>query len=456
MSSIATPPVTQRRYTVDQHESMGYPMVPIGRTIGEQVVDDGDTRIVNYDSIGWQIQQVKAEERKIPSTILYDGYYGLMWQWKEAGFPDDGEVSFSRYNFLQAIGWVSNGRNTSGGKLTKPSGRHYSQLRDVCHTLMFTAYVRDLPGRNQGFTVLGNYDLVDDQPGPRGMGEDLPKRSRVVFNNEFVKRLKTQGPMVTMDLDLYLSLSTGAPRVLFRILSWMQHHGIDHMPLEPFFNRMGSVQKSYLPSVGRKLLDTAGAELIARNVLAAPPQYEKVDGEWHVVFPFGDPEKARYEDEVLVREAVMCGVNPSVAQELLVAHRSRFEEVMACVAAGAWRERANLPGAIHQWTRRSDYDLPTELVEGAMVLTNETDMYRAWIAKQQEAGIRRRGIDMEALGREVMASLRNRGVDRPRPILVQGLTRMRLNHLLDLPSFEWYQQRLRAGALEQEDRPIMG
>src|SRR5690606_34891343 len=118
-------------------------------------------RTVRFDAIGWQIEQPKGDEAKVPSTILYDGYYGLMWLWKEAGFPDDGEVHFSRYNFLQNLGWVSNGKNTSGGRLSKPSGRHYRQLRDVCHTLVRTVYFRETQGRSQGFNVLSSYDLQD-------------------------------------------------------------------------------------------------------------------------------------------------------------------------------------------------------------------------------------------------------------------------------------------------------
>src|SRR5690606_37989066 len=47
----------ERRFVVDQHESMGYPLVPIGRTIAEQVTETETHRTVRFDAIGWQIEQ---------------------------------------------------------------------------------------------------------------------------------------------------------------------------------------------------------------------------------------------------------------------------------------------------------------------------------------------------------------------------------------------------------------
>jgi hypothetical protein len=435
------------RVIVDQHETMGYPLCPMGRTLDAQITETDTKRRVEFERLGWRIEQPKNDEHNIPTTILYDVYYGLLWLFKEAGFPDDGEVYFSRYNFLQAIGWVSNGRNGSGGKLTKPSGRHYRQLRDVMHSLMFTAYVKDTPGRQQGFNVLSYYDLVEDQPGPRGMGEELPRRSKVILNKVFVQGLKSGAPLAEIDFDQYLGLSTGAPRVLHRFLSWMRHDKRESVSLGVLFDRIGSKQQNQVPAVARKILATAHKELIAHGVLAGEPEYERINGEWFITYPFTDPSKARAEDAILTREAISCGVAEAMAKELVVAHRVRFEEVLAAVAAGRVRDRDKLAGTIVSYTRRPDWAIPPEC-DGAQpkLLRCMADQYRDYLIAEQDRMVLEREVNLAALRNEIVRERTARGLPLPEnDWFLDGMIRLLLATMFDQISLAEFEMRQKAG-----------
>lgn len=443
------------RFTVDQHETMGYPLCPIGRTLDEQVIETSATRIINYDAIGWQIELPTGND--VPTTILYDVYYGFMWLWREAGFPDDGIIWFSRYNFLQSIGWVSNGRNGSGGRLVKPSGRHYQQLEDACRGLVHTMYSHKTTDRSRGYNVLIEYDLVADEPGRRPLGEQLPRRSKVVFNPAFIQRIKSGAPLVEMDLDRYLQLSTGAPRVLYRILSWMQHIGIDSLPLEPFMHRMGSVQKKYVPAVCRKILRRAVPELIAYGVLEKEPDYERgPSGEYYIVFAFADPDRVRRIDDALVREAVACGVNVNVARNLVVAHRERFLEVMVAVATGRIRASRHLAARIVAFTQQPTWTIPSNSPSLEQLRTSDSieDRYRAWIIDEQDRLVRAGQVDADVIRREIVDVYRRQNRETPPPEWhVEGLVRMVLSARLGMPTLAEYAARVAAGRVPQMALP---
>jgi hypothetical protein len=434
-----------RRFTVDQQETMGYPLCSLGRSAGDG--ENETEQLIKFDSIGWQIRPPSGVDRAGSST-LYDGYFGLMWLFKEAGYPDDGEVWFKQYNLLQTIGWVSNGRNTSGGKLTKPSGRHYNQLRDVCMTLMRTAYVREDESRKQGFNVLSFYDLQADQPGPRCAESDA-LRSHVVFNKAFVDRVKNGGPMVPMDLDLYLSLSTGAPRIMFRTLSWMQYNRMEALPLKAFFDRIGSVQRNYVPAVARKMFQAAHDELVARQVLLHEPTYEKVNGEWYISYPFADSKKARNEIDVLVREACTYGVSQSVAQQLAVSHRTTFADVMAGAAMGAFNDARTVAGSIVAHTQKG-WTIPVRKATGEQpsLLTSPLEAYQGYLAAERARRIQEEQVDVAAIRENVARCYVNeRNYEAPE-WFVEGMTRIYLNEQFALPSLDWFTERFKNGMFQ--------
>lgn len=447
-------PVVQvgQRFTYDQSDLMGYPFATVGNKL-EAFFDESDkTRGITYPAIDWRIEQPKELTGKIPSVLLYDVYFGLMFLWSLEGFPDHGEIRFSRYNFLQMIGWVSNGRSAAGGKRTTPSGRHYRQLLEAMKALHKTSFTQqnDQTSEGEGFSILQHYKLKADQPGRKAEGIDLPKNSLAIFSKPFVEKLKAGASAIKMDLDLYLSLSTGMPRVLFRTLSWMRWSGVNSIPIEVLFQRIGSIRQRYIPAVAKQTFDAAHDELRTLGFLAAEPDFEKIDDVWHVTYQFGDPVALRSEEDALVREAENYGVSLPVARELAVAHRERFRQVMAAVSSGRLKADRNIAGMIVSYTRHVDYALPIDQPRTPRLMSvGEVEiLYQTWLREEQERRLRDRpDISLAALRSEILENCAAQNLGEVEEWYIEGMIRARLSALFGLPSLQEFRNRMERGEI---------
>lgn len=439
------PAADGRRWSVDGQDLMGYPIVPVADTTRFEPNEDG-LAAVSFDKIAWHIIY-PSPNGKLPSSAIMDVYIGLMFLYYVQGFPADGKVYFSRYQLLQLIGWLSTARDSSGSRTVRPSGRHYRQLKRALLYLEGTRFVADDPNilqlgpdgarfvGMQGFPILQYARLVEEGTGPKG--ETITSGSSMVqFSEPFVKLLGNGARTTRLDFDLFLKLSTGTPRLLFRFLTWLQSRGQNTVKLGELFPRIGSTQQHFVAARARQILDKAHAELRQRGVLASDPVYEKVNGDYVVRYEFGDPTTAGVADDLLLRAATAFGVDSPVAQELVVAHRRQFERVLAGAVLGFIRPKETLPGMIVHYTRRG-YDVTPRSSAPAQItlgLGADDARYVPWLTEARERALAtRRDIDPDRIRAEIRAE--DEGAENPRPEwVVDGLLALRLDHLLGLPS----------------------
>lgn len=435
-----------RRWSVDGHELMGYPIVPVGDGTRFEPNEDG-IEAVSFDTIAWQILY-PAPKGKLPSSAIIDVYVGLMFLYYLQGFPADGRVYFSRYQLLNLIGWFSPGRDANGKRTRRPSGRHYRQLKRALLYLEGTRFVADDPvaiqfgpdGSRfvgmQGFPILQYVRLVEESPGFRGEIETTGS-SMVQFSEPFVALIGGGTRTIRLDFDLFLNLSTGTPRLLFRLLTWLQNRGRNEIPLEELLPRIGSTQKHFVAARARQILNKAHRELKEHGVLASDPVYEKVNGRYVVRYEFGDPSRFGTASNLLIRAAEAFGVDAKVARELAVAHRKQFERVLAATALEYLRPTQSLPGMIVHYTRRGYEILPRRMEppQLAIALPGDEHRYIDYLHQERERRLRERpDLDLARIRSEVEAQLPATS-NEPRPDWVlEGLALLRLDQLLGLPT----------------------
>lgn len=446
---------TTQRWTVDGEETIGYPLVPVGDQTHFEPGEDGLEQ-VSYPAIGLRIVYPNPTG-KLPSSAIVDVYTGLMFLYAAADFPEDGKLYFSRYQLLHLIGWFARGNGARNVRTVKPSGRHYWQLKAALNYLQGTRFFRETHGNAtligydgerfrgaDGYPILQYWRVVDEPTGPKSDEAPLSARSMVHFSEPFVAELAGGRRVAWMDLELFFSLSAGTPRLLYRTLTWMRTRGVRELPVQEVFQRLGSVQRLYVPSRAEQMLGKAHAELRAHGVLATDPQYEKREGgKWWVRYEFGDPRVLRAEEEVLVRQAEAYGVSIGTARELVVAHREQFEEVLAATTLGLIRPKVSLPRMIVHYTR---HGYKISATTGAREFQMSLDLgtpecrYLAWTKEERARRLARSHvIDAEKIRDELLATDQARGIMRPRWV-IDGLVAIRLNALLGIEAFESWQQ----------------
>lgn len=436
---------TPQRFTYEHRQTMGYPLVTLGSKVANRVSEGGISRLIDYKTIGWKIDQTKAEEVDIPGPLVYDVLYGLIYLLAQDGFPDDGVVRFSRYNLMQMIGWVANGRGGIADRKAQPSTRQYKQLRDACYTLKKTTFIRDEHGRSRAFDIVSMYDIQDDPPGRKKSGADMPRNSVVRFNPEFLEMLRDG---IKLDLDKYLGLYNRTTRVLFRTLNWMQAEGIRSISIEALFERVGSTQRRCIPSMAQLQFDKAHAELVENGILNEMPKFEMVEGDgWYINYAFATPTALPAENPY-VREALAFGVRETMAKELSIAHPVQFRRVVAAVSAGYLQASKSIAGMIVTYTRNPHFPLkisepPADIQEDAPI----HEQYRRWAAAERTARALRQGIDASQLRQDAIAAVQGEQlalVEGELEWLSEGMVSAQINCLTGIPTLAEYELNLAA------------
>jgi hypothetical protein len=442
--------------------TIGYPIVPVGKTTQAQSIADGNRKI-SFGTIGWQlVLPSRSAGDASPSTTVLDVYVGLLYLYALAGFPEDGRVNFSRYALLSLLRWVSHTTQDGAQVVVKPSGKHYRNLEDALMYLSQTLMVNknpdvvqyDIDGSpfqgSQGFPILQYYRLPKDSPGPRAERE-LQGRSYVVFSKAFTAMLGGGARVTQIDWGLYLSLPSGMPRHLFRFLTWLRQEGRSAPPIGEVFARVGSTQADHRPARARQILDKAHASLRRAGVLSADPAYEKdPSGQYCIRYAFGDPNQLLGDEEFLVRAARGLGVTESVARELAVANRQQLERVLAAAVLGFITPRNSLGSMIVHYTRRA---LPIREHPGQEQEPADLPLqgqgpdrgYISWLKKERDGFLKHApDVDEAAVWQRARAAARERSREQ-QDWVIEGLAAIRINSALNLETFSEYLDMQRPG-----------
>jgi plasmid replication initiation protein len=219
---------------------------------------------------------------RLPGTFDQDVYVELLHRYNEAGFPDDGVVTFTLHAFLRSIG-------------RRVDGRTYEQLRSALTRLERTilessgVYVaaseqEPLEGR---FTILSSVSIARRRLAEREqftlfpvLTASEPGDARVTIG-PVIRANIAAGHTVTLSASHYLSLTNPVARRLYRLLEVAREGGIVtwRVPLASLAEQLPLTQR--YPSHLQRVLQPAHEMLLAAGLLR-DAAFRQLNRDWLV------------------------------------------------------------------------------------------------------------------------------------------------------------------------------
>ncbi|HZE08052.1 MAG TPA: replication initiator protein A [Gemmatimonadaceae bacterium] len=219
---------------------------------------------------------------RLPGTFDQDVYIELLHRYHEAGFPEDGAISFTLHAFLRSIG-------------RRVDGRTYEQLRSALTRLERTilessgVYVaasdgQPLEGR---FTILSSVSIARRRLAEREqftlfpvLTASEPGDARVTIG-PLIRANIAAGHTVTLSVMHYLSLTNPVARRLYRLLEVAREEGMVawRVPLALLAEQLPLTQR--YPSHLQRVLQPAHEMLVAAGLLR-DAAFRQVNRDWLV------------------------------------------------------------------------------------------------------------------------------------------------------------------------------
>jgi plasmid replication initiation protein len=219
---------------------------------------------------------------RLPGTFDQDVYVELLHRYNEAGFPDDGVVTFTLHAFLRSIG-------------RRVDGRTYEQLRSALTRLERTilessgVYVaaseqEPLEGR---FTILSSVSIARRRLAEREqftlfpvLTASEPGDARVTIGPVLRANIAA-GHTVTLSASHYLSLTNPVARRLYRLLEVAREDGMVtwRVPLASLAEQLPLTQR--YPSHLQRVLQPAHEMLLAAGLLR-DAAFRQLNRDWLV------------------------------------------------------------------------------------------------------------------------------------------------------------------------------
>jgi plasmid replication initiation protein len=219
---------------------------------------------------------------RLPGTFDQDVYVELLHRYHEAGFPDDGVVTFTLHAFLRSIG-------------RRVDGRTYEQLRSALTRLERTilessgVYVaaseqQPLEGR---FTILSSVSIARRRMAEREqftlfpvLAASEPGDARVTIG-PVIRANIAAGHTVTLSASHYLSLTNPVARRLYRLLEVAREDGMVtwRVPLASLAEQLPLTQR--YPSHLQRVLQPAHEMLLAAGLLR-DAAFRQINRDWLV------------------------------------------------------------------------------------------------------------------------------------------------------------------------------
>jgi plasmid replication initiation protein len=219
---------------------------------------------------------------RLPGTFDQDVYVELLHRYHEAGFPEDGVVSFTLHAFLRSIG-------------RRVDGRTYEQLRSALTRLERTilessgVYVaaseeQPLEGR---FTILSSVSIARRRLAEREqftlfpvLTASEPGDARVTIG-PVIRANIAAGRTVTLSAAHYLSLTNPVARRLYRLLEVAREDGMVtwRVPLAQLAEQLPLTQR--YPSHLQRVLQPAHEMLLAAGLLR-DATFRQLNRDWLV------------------------------------------------------------------------------------------------------------------------------------------------------------------------------
>jgi plasmid replication initiation protein len=241
-----------------------------------------DTAISFSPESGGRWRVLPSPGDRLPGTFDQDVYIELLHRYHEAGFPDDGVISFTLHAFLRSIG-------------RRVDGRTYEQLRSALTRLERTTlessgvYVaasegQPLEGR---FTILSSVSIARRRLAEREqftlfpvLTASEPGDARVTIG-PVIRANIAAGHTVTLSAAHYLSLTNPVARRLYRLLEVAREEGMVtwRVPLASLAEQLPLTQR--YPSHLQRVLQPAHEMLLAAGLLR-DATFRQLNRDWLV------------------------------------------------------------------------------------------------------------------------------------------------------------------------------
>jgi plasmid replication initiation protein len=241
-----------------------------------------DTAISFSPESGGRWRVLPSPGDRLPGTFDQDVYIELLHRYHEAGFPEDGVISFTLHAFLRSIG-------------RRVDGRTYEQLRSALTRLERTTlessgvYVaasegQPLEGR---FTILSSVSIARRRLAEREqftlfpvLTASEPGDARVTIG-PVIRANIAAGHTVTLSAVHYLSLTNPVARRLYRLLEVAREEGMVtwRVPLASLAEQLPLTQR--YPSHLQRVLQPAHEMLLAAGLLR-DATFRQLNRDWLV------------------------------------------------------------------------------------------------------------------------------------------------------------------------------
>jgi len=245
--------------------------------------DSADESAITYSPPSggrWRVLPLPGD--RVPGTFDQDVYVEILHRYSEAGFPEDGTVSFTLHAFLRSIG-------------RRVDGRTYEQLRSALNRLertilesssaYFTAKRSEpLEGR---FSILTSVGIERRRLADREqftlfpvLRASEPGDARVTISPVLRANIFA-GHTVTLSSPLYQSLTNPVARRLYRLMEVSREEGTVtwRVALDALAQQLPLAQR--FPSHLQRVLQPAHEMLVGAGVVRSA-SFRQVSREWMV------------------------------------------------------------------------------------------------------------------------------------------------------------------------------
>jgi hypothetical protein len=191
-------------------------------------------------------------------------YLVLLELTREAHFQSQ-TIYFTRYDLVQRLGWPINEKSY---QMLYDAFKRLQSVKIQAENAFWEPRAKSF--RNVGFSIIDNFDIINEKPGRKSKNRDQAELPVSYFRwNDVIFQSFQAGYMRTLDLGLALSLKGDIALRLYRYLDKKSYDGRSRFEIE-----LGSLCERHLgmraaryPSKHKERLKGAHDELIGRGVL---------------------------------------------------------------------------------------------------------------------------------------------------------------------------------------------
>jgi hypothetical protein len=303
-------------------------------------------------------------------------YLVLLELTREANFQNQ-IIYFTRYDLVRRLGWTMNDKSY---EMLNDAFKRLQSVKIQAENAFWEPRAKSF--RNVGFSIIDNYDILNEKPGRKSKKSEQSELPLSFFRwNDVMFQSFQAGYMRTLDLNFALSLKGDIALRLYRYLDKKTHDGRGRfeIELETLCERHLGMRAARYPSKHKERLKGAHDELIEREFLQSvgyePMKTKKAEKVCYSfpsktpALPEGDNPPAEAGSEAppeapsapdLLQRMLELKISPDVARELLASTPS---ETLGLQLDCLRERKAKDPAAVFVKAVREGWEPPAKYFE---------------------------------------------------------------------------------------------